>query len=107
MKKTKGKYNIKLKDKKNGDVRATLVLDVSGKKEISIVRYDIEKINDEEYKKLLNSLNNVNREIRSTYYASNTAIDNVNNRGFFDLVKIFFSKMGTPSKKEEFVKAKI
>lgn len=79
------------KNKKNNG-RAKLVIDVSGKKRISVIEYDIGKITEEEFKCLLNELSELDKAIKVTYYSSNEAIDKANSRDFWELVKLFFSR---------------
>ena len=66
------------------------IIDVSNRKNILIINYDIENISDNEYKKMLNTLNNISKDIKISFYSSNITIQNTYNRTFFDLLKLFY-----------------
>lgn len=93
--KRKNKNNIKKKNSinilKDHETIENSIIDVSNKKNISVVDYNIENIDDIEYKRLLNELEDIESNIRKTYYSSNISIEQTIRRTFFDLIKLFLS----------------
>lgn len=74
----------KIKNKKINNL-----IDVSNKKNITVIEYKMENLDEEELKRLLDELNELHNKIKSECYSSNIAIEKTKHRNFFDLLKLF------------------
>lgn len=87
----------KQKQEKKHITKDELIIDVSGRKKIRIElvdHYDIaKKDNLDELRKEFADISN---DVKNTYYSSNAAVERVEKRRFFDLLKLLIK---TPSNK--------
>lgn len=87
---------MKKKDKKSNakDTIIARTVGVEKKKDVVLIRNNVEKLSEEDIKNLIQFIEKENKQMKDMYYAFNTPIANTRQRTFKDLVKKFFRHMG-------------
>ena len=79
--------------KKKNNIRVVITTQSIGmekKKEVVLIKNNIDKISEDDIKKLVKSIEKENHEIKDMYYSINTPVVNARQRTFKELVEKFF-----------------
>lgn len=63
---------------------------MENKKDVILIKNNIDKLSEEDIRKLIKIIEEENQQMKDLYYAFNTPIANTRQRTFKDLVKKFF-----------------
>lgn len=86
---------MKKKDKKNNAriIVTAQNIEMDNKKDVILIKNNVDKLSEEDIKKLLEMIEKENQQMKNMYFAFNTPIANTRQRTFRDLVKKFFSRV--------------
>lgn len=68
----------------------TLNVEMENKKDVILIKNNVDKLSEEDIRKLIKIIEEENQQMKDLYYAFNTPIANTRQRTFKDLVKKFF-----------------
>lgn len=68
----------------------TLNVEMENKKDVILIKNNVDKLSEEDIRKLIKTIEEENQQMKDLYYAFNTPIANTRQRTFKDLVKKFF-----------------
>ncbi len=86
---------MKKKDKKNNAriIVTAQNIEMDNKKDVILIKNNVDKLSEEDIKKLLEMIEKENQQMKNMYFAFNTPIANTRQRTFRDLVMKFFSRV--------------